>query len=205
MTKECIDITRSLASELSPSVLHQCGLAAGFGWLRDWFGEKYGFNLEVSADESLMPEEDISITLFQCVREIVFNSVKHSSVKSARLTMVCDDDSFVNISIEDQGAGFDAEALVLQDSWKGGVGLFSVRERVELLGGVMLIDSALGQGHVSRCVSLRNFSRIPVMKIAVKIRILAKVLLIRGSMKSLRQKSRCGLSAKPRATRRVIA
>ncbi len=152
MTKECIDITRSLASELSPSVLHQCGLAAGFGWLRDWFGEKYGFNLEVSAEESLMPDEDISITLFQCVREIVFNSVKHSSVKSARLTMVCDDDSFVNISIEDQGAGFDAEALVLQDSWKGGVGLFSVRERVELLGGVMLIDSALGQG---ACFTLR--------------------------------------------------
>ena len=152
MTKECIDITRSLASELSPSVLHQCGLAAGFGWLRDWFGEKYGFNLEVSADESLMPDEDISITLFQCVREIVFNSVKHSSVKSARLTMVCDDDSFVNISIEDQGAGFDAEALVLQDSWKGGVGLFSVRERVELLGGVMLIDSAPGQG---ACFTLR--------------------------------------------------
>ena len=152
MTKECIDITRSLASELSPSVLHQCGLAAGFGWLRDWFGEKYGFNLDVSADESLMPEEDISITLFQCVREIVFNSVKHSSVKSARLTMVCDGDSFVNISIEDQGAGFDAKALIVQDSWKGGFGLFSVRERVELLGGVMLIESAPGQG---ACFTLR--------------------------------------------------
>jgi PAS domain S-box-containing protein len=152
MTKESIEITRSLASELSPSVLHQCGLAAGFGWLREWFGEKYGFNLEVSADETLMPDEDISITLFQCVREIAFNSVKHSTVKSARLTMVCDGNSFVNISVEDDGAGFDAEALVLQDSWKGGFGLFSVRERVELLGGVMLIESAPGQG---ACFTLR--------------------------------------------------
>lgn len=152
MTKECVDITRSLASELSPSILHQCGLAAGFGWLRDWFTEKYGFDLEVCADESLMPEEDVSITLFQCVREIVFNAVKHSSVKAARLTMNCDDNSFVNISIDDQGAGFDVDALVSQDSWKGGFGLFSVRERVELLGGVMLIESVPGQGS---CITLR--------------------------------------------------
>jgi signal transduction histidine kinase/CheY-like chemotaxis protein len=152
MTKECVEITRSLAAELSPSVLHQCGLAAGFGWLRDWFREKYGFNLEVSADEALRPDEDISITLFQCVREIVFNSVKHSGVKAACLTMAYDCDAFVNISIKDQGAGFDADALGLHDAWKGGFGLFSVRERVELLGGVMLIESALGQG---ACFTLR--------------------------------------------------
>lgn len=152
MTRECVDITRSLASELSPSVLHQCGLAAGFGWLRDWFAEKYGFDLEVSADDALIPDEDISITLFQCVREIVFNAVKHSGVKSARLMMFCDNEAFVNITVKDQGAGFDAVALSLQDAWKGGFGLFSVRERVELLGGVMLIESALGQG---ACFTLR--------------------------------------------------
>ena len=152
MTKECVEITRSLAAELSPSVLHQCGLAAGFGWLRDWFLEKYGFNLEVSADVALRPDEDISITLFQCVREIVFNSVKHSGDKAACLTMACDCDAFVNISIKDQGKGFDAAALCVQDVWKDGFGLFSVRERVELLGGVMLIESAPGQG---ACFTLR--------------------------------------------------
>lgn len=152
MTKECVEITRSLAAELSPSVLHQCGLAAGFGWLRDWFLEKYGFNLEVSADVALRPDEDISITLFQCVREIVFNSVKHSGDKAACLTMACDCDAFVNISIKDQGKGFDASALCVQDVWKDGFGLFSVRERVELLGGVMLIESAPGQG---ACFTLR--------------------------------------------------
>ena len=152
MTKECVEITRSLAAELSPSVLHQCGLAAGFGWLREWFHAKYGFNLEVSADESLMPDEDISITLFQCVREIVFNAVKHSGVKSAQLKMVCDHEAFVNIMIKDEGEGFDADFICPQDAWKGGFGLFSVRERVELLGGVMLIDSAPGQG---ACFTLR--------------------------------------------------
>ncbi|MEY5019431.1 MAG: hypothetical protein RLZ22_519 [Verrucomicrobiota bacterium] len=152
MTKECIGITRSLAAELSPSILHQCGLAAGFGWLRDWFRQKYGFDLEVSADESLVLDEDINITIFQCVREIAFNAVKHSSVKSARLVMSCDDASIVNISICDQGAGFNLDELNLQDSWKGGFGLFSVRERVEFLGGVMLIESTPGKGS---CFTLR--------------------------------------------------
>ena len=152
MTKECVGITRTLAAELSPSVLHQCGLAAGFAWLREWFREKYDFDLEVWADEALIPDEDISITLFQCVREIVFNAVKHSGVKSARLMMVCDSEAFVNITVKDQGAGFDAEAICPHDAWKDGFGLFSVRERVELLGGVMLIESAPGQG---ACFTLR--------------------------------------------------
>jgi PAS domain S-box-containing protein len=152
MTKECVGITRTLAAELSPSVLHQCGLAAGFCWLRDWFNEKYGFDIEVWADDSLIPDDDVSITLFQCVREILFNAVKHSGVKSARLMMFCDNEAFVNISIKDEGKGFDAEAICPHDAWKDGFGLFSVRERVELLGGVMLIDSAPGQG---ACFTLR--------------------------------------------------
>ena len=152
MTKECVGITRTLAAELSPSVLHQCGLAAGFGWLRDWFNEKYGFDIEVWADDSLIPDDDVSITLFQCVREILFNAVKHSGGKSARLMMFCDNEAFVNISIKDEGKGFDATALCVQDVWKDGFGLFSVRERVELLGGVMLIESAPGQG---ACFTLR--------------------------------------------------
>ena len=152
MTKECVGITRTLAAELSPSVLHQCGLAAGFGWLRDWFNEKYGFDIEVWADDSLIPDDDVSITLFQCVREILFNAVKHSGVKSARLMMFCDNEAFVNITVKDQGQGFDAEAICPHDAWKDGFGLFSVRERVELLGGVMLIESAPGQG---ACFTLR--------------------------------------------------
>jgi PAS domain S-box-containing protein len=152
MTKECVGVTRSLASELSPSVLHQCGLAVGFGWLRDWFNEKYGFDIEVQADEALIPDDDVSITLFQCAREILFNAVKHSGVKSARLMMFRDNDAFVNISIKDEGKGFDATALCLQDVWKDGFGLFSVRERVELLEGVMLVESAPGQG---ACFTLR--------------------------------------------------
>lgn len=152
MTKECVGITRSLSAELSPLVLHQCGLAAGFGWLHDWFNEKYGFDLEVLVDDSLEPDDDVSITLFQCVREIVFNAVKHSGVKSGRLMMFRDNDDFVNLSIKDEGQGFDVTALCLQDVWKDGFGLFSVRERVELLGGVMLIESAPGLG---TCFTLR--------------------------------------------------
>jgi len=152
MTKKCIDVTRSLASELSPSVLHQCGLSAGLYWLRDWFSEKYGFNLEVCLEEAFIPAEDISITLFQCVREIVFNALKHSRVMSARLMIASDGEAHVNITINDQGVGFDVGGLSFQDACKGGFGLFSVRERVELVGGEVLIESAPGQGS---CFTLR--------------------------------------------------
>lgn len=144
MVKECVKATRSLTAELSPSVLHQCGLIAGFGWLQDWFKEKYNFDLEVCADERLKADSDVGITLFQCVREIVFNVVKHAGVKSARLMMFCDS-SFVNISIRDEGAGFDAES-VMQEGSSNGFGLFSVRERLELMGGMMEVESSPGLG-----------------------------------------------------------
>lgn len=144
MVRECVDATRSLTTELSPSVLYQSGLIAGFGWLQDWFKEKYDFELEVSADERLKPDSDVGITLFQCAREIVFNVVKHAGVKSARLIMFCDS-SFVNISIRDEGAGFDVES-VMQDGATNGFGLFSVRERLELMGGILEVESRPSMG-----------------------------------------------------------
>ncbi len=143
---ESIETTRSLTAELSPPVLHQCGLAAALNWLRQWFFEKYGLNVEVHAEEGIDPGEEVGVTLFQSVRELLFNIVKHSGVKTATLSMNRAKPDMVKIEVRDTGAGFDPEAVRAREGTTGGFGLFNVRERMELLGGHLESRSAPGCG-----------------------------------------------------------
>jgi PAS domain S-box-containing protein len=145
--RDSIDTTRSLTTELSPAVLHQCGLAAALNWLRPWGMEKYGLTVEVEADEGVSPELDVGVTLFQCVRELLFNVVKHSGVKSAGLRMwQTPHEGEIRIEVSDDGNGFDPKVVRAREGTTGGFGLFNIRERLELLGGGLEIESAPGCG-----------------------------------------------------------
>jgi PAS domain S-box-containing protein len=145
--KESIQATRSLTSELSPAVLHQCGLAAALKWLRPWCKEKYGLDVAVEAEEGIDPDLDISVTLFLCVRELLFNTVKYSGVKSAALRMWrAPEDGMIRIEVSDQGAGFDVGVVRAREGTTGGFGLFNIRERLELLGGGLETKSTPGAG-----------------------------------------------------------
>ena len=146
MIKESISISRSLTSELSPPVLQQCGLAAAFKWLRTWCMEKYGLDLTVDAEEDIDPGFEVGVALFRGVRELLFNIVKHSGVKSAALRMSRSPDGGLKIEVSDEGNGFDPEAIRASEGITGGFGLFNLRERLELLGGRFEIESAPGAG-----------------------------------------------------------
>jgi CheY-like chemotaxis protein len=122
-------------------------LAAALEWLRLWGMEKYGLKVEVDADEGISPELDVGVTLFQCVRELLFNVVKHSGAKSAGLRMWQDpSDGTVRIEVSDDGNGFDPMVVRAREGTTGGFGLFNIRERLELLGGGLEIESAPGCG-----------------------------------------------------------
>lgn len=146
MIRESIAISRSLTAELSPPVLRQCGLAAAFKWLRTWCMEKYGLDVTVAAEEDIDPGFEISVALFRGVRELLFNIVKHSGVKSAALRMSRPADGGLEIVVNDQGAGFDPEAIRAREGISGGFGLFNLRERLELLGGKFEIESSPDAG-----------------------------------------------------------
>jgi PAS domain S-box-containing protein len=146
MIRESIAISRSLTAELSPPVLRQCGLAAAFKWLRTWCSEKYGLDVTVTAEEEVDPGFEISVALFRGVRELLFNIVKHSGVKSAELRMSRPAGGGLEIVVSDQGAGFDPEAARAREGISGGFGLFNLRERLELLGGKFGIESSPDAG-----------------------------------------------------------
>ena len=79
LLSQCIDESRSLTIELSPPILYDASLAAALEWLGRQMLQNYGLAVEVKADAKADPEgEDIRVLLFQSVRELLFNVVKHA-------------------------------------------------------------------------------------------------------------------------------
>jgi PAS domain S-box-containing protein len=145
---EAIAAARSLSIELFPPVLHHAGLPAALVWLANWTRERYGLQVDVTTEPGAdSPRADVRTLLFESVRELLFNAVKHARVERVALTLRTDADGRLCIVVADQGVGFDLATLSEPPTNEPvGWGLFSIRERLALLGGEFRIDSAAGSG-----------------------------------------------------------
>ncbi|MEN6545155.1 MAG: chemotaxis protein CheB [Armatimonadia bacterium] len=143
-----IAASRDLTMQLSPPVLSSHGLVAGLDWLVTTMRAQHGLTVATELDPAAEPAQQVvKVILFDAARELLFNSVKHSGLKQAALTLQVEPGGDTTLTVSDLGAGFDPEKLQGKpDSF----GLFSIRERVELLGGKMEVESAPGQGATLR-------------------------------------------------------
>jgi signal transduction histidine kinase len=145
--EQCLCESRLLTIELSPPVLYLAGLSAALVWLGDQMCERHGLAVTVQSDREAEPvDESIRLLLFQAVRELLFNVVKHARVDRARVTMTRTPSRETRIEVFDAGAGFDPSHVEASAGPDGGFGLFSIRERLGLLGGQIEIRSAPGKG-----------------------------------------------------------
>lgn len=142
---ECIGASRSLTAELSPPILHEAGLNAGLQWLAKRVHAMQGLTVELDTEEIDPLPEDLRVLLFESVRELLFNVAKHARTQSAMVVVRRLKDS-LRVTVADRGIGFDAESLPPAGESGGGFGLFGIRERMELFGGELRINSAPGQG-----------------------------------------------------------
>ncbi len=141
-----IDASRSLTGELSPPILHEGGLIPSLEWLTRWMQEKHGLQVDLQFDGQAAPQaKDVTVLLFQAVRELLFNVAKHAKVQSARVEVVGFDGQ-LEVTVSDDGVGFDSTQLRFGGKTWGGFGLFSIRERLSYLGGRMEIISSPGRG-----------------------------------------------------------
>ena len=145
--RELLDLSihdaRSLIFELSPPVLYELGLGAAIEWLGEQFQARYGISCRVVADQGEAPVNiEIEIILFQALRELLVNVVKHANASRVRVELRRLDDR-LSLQVHDDGDGFDA-AAVLTGSGSGGFGLFNIRERLQLLGATFEIESGTG-------------------------------------------------------------
>lgn len=148
---EAIKASRSLTAELSPPILHEGGLTAGLDWLARWMGEKHGLTVELKLDGDAQPQrEDVRVLLFQSVRELLFNVVKHAGVTRARVELARQNRNHVRVTVSDEGKGF-GDGQTVQPGGTllvGGFGLFSIRERLHMLGGCLDIATGPGAGTI---------------------------------------------------------
>jgi signal transduction histidine kinase/ActR/RegA family two-component response regulator len=143
---EAIETSRSLSAELSPPILREAGLVPALEWLARWMQEKQGLKVELELQEpSGAIGEEVAVLVFQSTRELLFNVVKHAAASSARLRLA-EHEGCLRITVADEGCGFDPSRLRAEGGTAGGLGLFNIAERLDLLGGRMEIDSAPGRG-----------------------------------------------------------
>lgn len=146
---DALRYTRTLVAELSPSVLRDLGLAAALKWLGEYM-QKLSLTVAVTLPQQpqLTLPEDQAVLLFQSVRELLINASKYAGTGAAAVTLQYHDDH-LRIEVRDEGAGFDVTAAVAGTAASGSsskFGLFSIRERMQALGGSFEIESAPGQG-----------------------------------------------------------
>ena len=141
---ESIQVTRQLSVDLSPPILHGEGLIEATIWLAAQMQEQYKLKVNIQANGQTSPiDEKVRVLIFQAIRELLFNVVKHAGTLEASLTFESHDD-FLNIIVSDRGKGFSSETLTSNQNL--GHGLESLRHRLNLLGCNMQVQSEIGNG-----------------------------------------------------------
>ncbi len=143
---QAIQASRELTLDLSPPVLYEAGLVPALGWLARQMEEKHGIHVDIMTEPDAAPEsEELGVFFFHAVKELLFNVVKHAGVQRAAVSLRRIDD-MVELVVADGGRGFDPSAGSAAGSSKTHFGLFSIRERLALLGGHVDVRSAPGEG-----------------------------------------------------------
>ncbi|HKT35595.1 MAG TPA: MASE1 domain-containing protein [Nitrospira sp.] len=141
---KALDYTRTLIAELSPPVLHELGLPVALQWLADQM-KKHRLMVEVRLGTSDLPlPEHQALLLFHSIRELLLNVAKHAGTTKAILTLDVAD-HLLRITVQDKGKGFDINRLERTQPGHH-FGLFSVKERMEELGGWLRVESIPGRG-----------------------------------------------------------
>lgn len=140
-----IDEIRRMSNNLMPSALHEFGLVTALGNLCNDISEHTPLNVIFDSENvSENYSERIKTYIFRIVQEALNNAVKHAHATEVIVTLI-EKENTVNLTIEDNGGGFNFDKEYHKGS---GSGLFNMRERVNLLNGIIYISSRLGAGTI---------------------------------------------------------
>jgi signal transduction histidine kinase/PAS domain-containing protein len=132
--------------DLRPTLLDDLGLLEALESYADTRLRPSGIQVTfetVGADMRLPPE--LETALFRVAQEAMSNIARHARAENVSLTLEVQD-GLVAIDIEDDGQGFDVEATFARGEGGSPFGLMGMRERVDLLGGTLVVESRPGEG-----------------------------------------------------------
>ncbi|MGA2226588.1 MAG: ATP-binding protein, partial [Syntrophobacteraceae bacterium] len=144
--QDAIVEVRNIYTGLRPTILDDLGIIATIEWFCREFRAAFP-NLRVET-VTMIKEEDVpetlKIVIFRIIQEALNNAARHSQAEWVNLSLVSGQRG-VNLTIEDNGIGFDVKALA-QDKELEGMGLAGMKERAELSGGTLFVESTTGHG-----------------------------------------------------------
>lgn len=138
---------RDLTFDLASLTLYKIGLEAAISeFLNEQLRDRYGIACKFSDDNEDKPLDDnIRILLFHAVRELLINVIKHAKADNVEVATQRKNDN-IQISVSDDGVGFDTQEVESSIQRSGGFGLFNIRERIDYIGGSFEIYSQPGSG-----------------------------------------------------------
>lgn len=147
--RELIDRTlnsvRAIATDLRPAVL-DLGLVTALEWLAQEFHNRTGIRCRFEHGDEPALDKDLATALFRIAQESLTNVARHAHAHHVRLTLNYDDTGWLRLEVNDDGIGLD----VLRAAEAKSFGLRGIRERVQMLGGIVAIDGQPGSGTLIR-------------------------------------------------------
>ena len=143
---------REICTDMRPPLLDYAGVAAAIETYVQQFKHRTGIPVQFnSLNQSQRYTPELESLLFRICQEALTNCLKHAAATSIVITLN-NDSRPISLSIIDNGVGFDLEQLGMNGC--AGLGLLSMREMTEIIGGSFLIESAPGKGTQIKVVVL---------------------------------------------------
>jgi two-component system, NarL family, sensor histidine kinase UhpB len=137
-----VSAARRISADLRPLMLDDLGLVAASEWLVQNFTKRTGVACDLDIGEGDLDLPDpYSTAVFRVLQESLTNIARHAQATEVSVSLVRDD-AGITLAIEDDGVGFAPSSQRKPNSF----GLLGLRERAQLLGGEISIDSAPGKG-----------------------------------------------------------
>jgi signal transduction histidine kinase len=156
---ETLEALRALVSGLHPSILDELGLSAAVARHAQQVARLHGMEIDLGFEEV---ESDgvppiVQNTIYRVLQESLTNVVRHAGTRTAAVRLARKSDS-IELRVRDQGRGVRVEPLGRSASrQRRGLGLRGMRERAELLGGSLRVESRAGEGTTVICrIPLRS-------------------------------------------------
>lgn len=155
IVKESLRGVRNFIFDLRPMTLDDLGLLPTLKRYIKNLEEHFPIFIElIIIGEEKRISNVIEVTLFRIIQEALSNVIRHASAKSVKIILEVEE-KMISVGIKDDGVGFLSEQyLSKRTSWEN-LGLVSMRERTEILGGIFSIKSKLGEG-------TQIFTKIPL-------------------------------------------
>lgn len=146
---DAIEETRRIIADLRPPLLDDLGIAEALNRALRPAADDFGVEVVIDAALAARPDPRDALTLYRVAHEAVMNALRHSGADRVEVALSQQDGRFL-LEVRDRGAGFDAASVANARAGYRPLGLLGMRERVEMAGGDLEVESAPGRGTVVR-------------------------------------------------------